>query len=135
MISPIIEAAANLAARIIENELRAQAPSEKISKGVSVLPAYSGGGTDLTVEFEIYLEENVIYGIFLDGGTLDQYDPNPDAQWNPDPGVGKGGIEPRYWTNIPEEVQSRIDMIIETALEEAQEKQIEADLDKQFDNI
>ena len=135
MISPIIEAAANLAARIIENELRAQAPSDKISKGVSVIPAYSGGETDLTVDFDIFLEEDVIYGIFLDGGTLDLYDPNPDANWNPDPGVGEGGIKPRYWTNIPEEAQSRIDMIIETALEEAKEKEIEEKLDKQFDSI
>jgi hypothetical protein len=135
MISHIITEAANLAARIIENELRAQAPSDKISKGVSVVPAYSGGETDLTINFDIYLEENVIYGIFLDGGTLEQYDPNPDAKWNPDPGVGKGGIEPRYWTNIPEEAQLRIDMIIEAALEEAKEKEIEEQLDKQFDSI
>lgn len=133
--SPIIEAAANLAARIIENELRAQSPSEKIAKGVTVVPTYEGEENEIIVDFDIYLEENVIYGIYLDSGTLKQYEPNPDANWNPDPGKGIGGIEPRYWTNIPEEVTARIDLIIETALEEAKEKEIEAEIDKQFDNI
>ena len=135
MISPIITEAANLAARVMENELRAQAPSEKIAKGVSVMPVYEGGEDNLSVDFDIYLEESVIYGIFLDSGTLDQYEPNPDANWNPNPGVGKGGIEPRYWTNIPEEATARIDLIIETALEQAKEKEIEAEIDKKFDSI
>jgi hypothetical protein len=135
MISPIITQAANLAARIIENELRAQAPSGKIASGVSVVPSYQGSGNEIEVNFDTYLEEEVKYGIYLDSGTLKEKLPNPDGEYNPDPGEGKGGIKPRYWTNIPEESQYRIDLIIDTALETAKEKEAEEKLDKIFDKL
>ena len=130
---PIIEAAGYQAARIIENELRAQAPSDAIAKGFVVLPVYTQVSEDeIDVDFEYFLEEEVFYGYFLNTGTLDELAPSDEAPWNPTPGKGQGGIKPRYWMNLPEEVQFRIDMIIDLALEEATDKKVEQELDKQF---
>jgi hypothetical protein len=130
--SPIIEAAAYEAARVIQNELMAQAPSEKIAKGITVEPVFDEGGEEISVDFEIVLDDSVFYGSFLNTGTLAELDPSDDAEWNPEPGKGKGGIKPRYWLNWSEEIQVRIDLIIEAALELAQEKEIEKQLDEQF---
>lgn len=118
--------AAELAARVIQNELMAQAPSEKIAKGLTVVPIYS----ENDVDFEIVLDDSVKYGIFLDSGTLAEKVVDPDAEWDPNPGKGKGGIKPRYWTNLEESMQVRIDMILEEALEKIQERK----LDKEFEN-
>jgi len=130
--SPIIEAAAYEAARVVQNELMAQAPSDKIAKGLTVVPIIEGQGDDTSISYEILLDENVIYGVFLDSGTLEEYDPNDEAEWDPNPGKGEGGIKPRYWISIPEEAQVRIDMIIEAALETAKEKEIEEMLEQEF---
>ena len=130
--NPIIEDAAYLAARVIMNELQAQAPSAKIGEGIVVLPTFTGYGSETEVDFEIFLADDVFYGKFLDSGTLDQYDPNPDAEWRPNPGKGEGGILPRYWTNLSEEIQDRVNMIIEDALSQAKEQELEEQLDKEF---
>lgn len=129
---PIIEAAGYQAARIIENELRAQAPSENIAKGFVVLPFITEEEGEILIDFQYFLEEEVFYGYFLNTGTLKELDPSDEATWNPTPGPGEGGIKPRYWMNLPEDTQIRINMIIEAALEEAADKKVEQELDKQF---
>lgn len=132
MISAIIKEAAFMAARIIENELRSQAPSSKIAKGFSVEPVITESNGEIDVDFNYVLEDKVIYGLYLDSGTLREADPSDDAQFNPDPGKGSGGIKPRYWMNYPQEFQERIDMIIDVAIEAAVEAQIDQDLDQEF---
>jgi hypothetical protein len=123
---PIIVEAAEMAARIIQNELRTQAPSEKIASGLTVVPVYTMG----EVDFDVVLDDKVKYGIYLDSGTEDEKKINPDAEWNPNPGKGQGGIKPRYWTNLNESIQVRIDMIIEEAWDTVTEKKLDEQLNK-----
>lgn len=125
MISPLIIQAADLAARVAENEIRSQAPSGTISGGTRVIPILLETPDGFDISFETVLEDSVKYGWYLDSGTLAEKEPNEEAEWNPEPGKGEGGIKPRYWTNLKPEAQARIDMIIEDAFTAAKEAEIE----------
>jgi hypothetical protein len=49
------------------------------------------------------------YGRFLDLGTERYFKgERPDAKWNPSPGKGRGGIKPRYWTNLGKPTEKMI---------------------------
>jgi hypothetical protein len=125
MIDPLITKAADMAARVAENEIRAQAPSENIASGVKVVPSVSGNGGELDITFTTVLDSDVKYGWYLDTGTLKEKRVNDEAEWDPNPGEGEGGIKPRHWTNLPEQAQERIDMLIEEAFVAAQEQRLE----------
>jgi hypothetical protein len=125
MINPLIIKAADMAARVVENEIRAQAPSDKISSGVKVIPTLTEVGDALDINFETVLDSSVKYGWYLDSGTLKEKDPDDNAEWDPNPGEGEGGIKPRHWTNLPEGAQQRVDMIIEDAFVTAKEEELE----------
>ena len=114
-----------MAARVVENEIRAQAPSDKISSGVKVIPTLTEVGDALDINFETVLDSSVKYGWYLDSGTLKEKDPDDNAEWDPNPGEGEGGIKPRHWTNLPEGAQQRVDMIIEDAFVTAKEEELE----------
>ena len=68
------------------------------------------------------------YGIFLDSGTGPYRLPSKTAPFNrtPKSGVGKGGIFPRYWTNLPQETIIRIAEIIDKSLQTQIEEQFKA---------
>jgi hypothetical protein len=49
------------------------------------------------------------YGRFLDLGTERYFKgERPDAKWNPNPGKGRRGIKPRYWTNLGKPTEKMI---------------------------
>ena len=121
---PIIKEAAYTAARIMEANIKAQAPSQKIAGGTKVIPVFDGE----ELRFEVVLDEQVKYGIFLDSGTEREYKPNPNAAWSPNPGKGTDGIKPRYWTNLDEAMQERMTKIIEEAMTKAMEKKIDEEI-------
>jgi hypothetical protein len=53
------------------------------------------------------------YGRFIDLGTERYYKgEKPSARWNPTPGKGKGGIKPRYWTNLGKPTEKQVANIL-----------------------
>lgn len=92
-----------LAARLVENQLRNQAPVKtgKLRSSVAVVPKYFGERVRLDL---IFLQ----YGRFQDLGT-GQYrvPPARRRKWNPNPGRGKGGIKPRFWTTLSDAFKNR----------------------------
>ena len=87
--------AANLAARVYQSKLIFQVPVDtgKLKRSIEVIPEITSDG----VKFR---ETYLTYGIYTDSGTKRYYKPSKKAKWNPRPGKGKGGIKPRYWTNV-----------------------------------
>ena len=106
-----IERAAFLAARVYQTRLRFQAPDgyesgAPLKDSVSVIPRMTGDGFVFDITYRTY-------GRYLDSGTGRYYRPNRRANWRPRPGKGRGGIKPRYWTNIrDEQVLKRITTIL-----------------------
>ena len=102
--------------KLIADRLRSQAPvadkSErgkpkgKLKRSIKVKGYLAPDGLQFKIGFETY-------GIFLDEGT-GVYDKgrSPDKPWNPNPGPGKGGIKPRYWTHLPKQDSIRFKMLI-----------------------
>jgi hypothetical protein len=97
-----IARSAGLAARVYQTRLRLQAPVKTgaLKRSVEVVPLMTGDGFVLK---ETFLQ----YGIYTDSGTGRYYKPNKKAKWNPRPGRGRGGIKPRYWTNISDQFTLR----------------------------
>lgn len=95
-------------AKLMQDQLRKQAPvaTGKLQRSVVVKAKESKDGVQLVTGY-------LTYGIFTDSGTGKFRKPNPEAKWNPAPGKGKGGIRPRYWTNLDNSVTIRIARIIE----------------------
>lgn len=95
-------------AKLMQDQLRRQAPvaTGQLQKSVVVRAKESPDGVQLVTGF-------LTYGIFTDSGTGRYNRPNPNARFNPKPGKGKGGIKPRYWTNLDNAVTIRIARIIE----------------------
>lgn len=98
-------------AKIMQDQLRKQAPvaTGRLQKSVVVKAKESKDGVQLVTGY-------LTYGIFTDSGTGRYNRPNPEAPWNPKPGKGKGGIKPRYWTNLDDAITIRIARIIEKEL-------------------
>ena len=98
-------------AKLMQDQLRRQAPvaTGKLQKSVVVKAKESKDGVQLVTGY-------LTYGIFTDSGTGRFRKPNPEAKWNPNPGKGKGGIKPRYWTNLDKAITIRIAQIIEKEL-------------------
>jgi hypothetical protein len=84
---------------LIKNKLREQAPDgpeagSPLRNSVTVKVLETRDGFSFVLGY-------LSYGRFLDLGTERYFKgERPDAKWNPKPGKGKGGIKPRYWTNI-----------------------------------
>ena len=98
-------------AKLMQDQLRKQAPDgpapgDPLRKSIVVRAKESKDGVQLVTGY-------LTYGIFTDEGTGRFRKPNPNATWNPKPGKGKGGIKPRYWTNLDKAVTIRIARIIE----------------------
>jgi hypothetical protein len=82
---------------LVRNKLREQVPvgeTGKLQRSITVKVVETPDGFNLVTGY-------LTYGRFVDLGTKRYYKgENPDARWNPNPGKGKGGIKPRYWTNL-----------------------------------
>lgn len=82
---------------LVRNKLREQVPvgeTGKLQRSITVKVVETPDGFNLVTGY-------LTYGRFIDLGTERYYKgENPDARWNPNPGKGKGGIKPRYWTNL-----------------------------------
>ena len=87
--------AATMAARVYKTRLRYQAPvaTGKLKRSIEVVP-------EITRDGVAFRETYLTYGIYTDSGTKRYYKPNKKANWRERPGKGRGGIKPRYWTNI-----------------------------------
>ena len=92
---------------LVKNKLREQSPDGpepgaplRNSITVKVVETRDGFG---------FVEGYLTYGRFLDLGTEGYFKgERPDAKWNPNPGKGKRGIKPRYWTNLGKPTQRMI---------------------------
>ena len=95
-------------AKLMQDQLRKQAPvaTGALQRSVVVKAKESPDGVQMVTGY-------LTYGIFTDSGTGKFRKPNPNAIFNPNPGKGKGGIKPRYWTNLDNAVTIRIARIIE----------------------
>ena len=100
---------------IMQDQLRKQAPDNPDESGsplrnsVTVKAVETKDGIQMRVGY-------LTYGRFLDSGTGRYRKPNPDAPFNPKPGKGRGGIKPRYWTNLGKATTAKIAKIIKTEL-------------------
>jgi hypothetical protein len=107
----------NMAARLIEANLKRQAP---VGKGTKKKP---GGALKRSIKVKAnYTGESVqfrysylYYGVYVDKGTRPYgvygkgSKPGP---WNPNPGKGEGGIKPRFWTSLENSTKIRVKRII-----------------------
>jgi hypothetical protein len=101
-----IQSVLNKAAIVYQNRIKFQAPVDTGRLKASVkVQAFIDADFD-AIRFEVgYLR----YGRFTDLGTGPYYKgENERAKWNKSPRKGKGGIRPRYWTNIDQQEKTRI---------------------------
>lgn len=117
----------NKISRRLEAILQSQAP-------VDIAVIYDQNG------FIIY--DPTTYGMYLHRGTGEEIDgaaSQDDSKtylnlirkkWNPNPGVGEGGIKPRYWMNFSDSVYEMIDEELEKVITEELEKGITQLLNK-----
>ena len=98
--------------KIMQDQLRRQAPvaTGALQKSVTVRAVETKDGVQFIKGF-------LNYGVFTDSGTGRYRRPNPNAKFNPRPGKGKGGIKPRYWTNLDNAITIRIAEIIEREMD------------------
>jgi hypothetical protein len=93
---------------LIKNRLRFQVPvgeTGDLKKSITVKVEETSRGVK-------FIEGYLTYGIFTDSGTGRYWKPNPKAKWNPKPGKGKGGIKPRYWTNLDTATTTMISQLL-----------------------
>jgi hypothetical protein len=112
MITERVMTAARAAAQIIEQDIKAQSPSRRIAAGLRVDPVIQDG----EISFEVTFSDNTKYGVYLDRGTgRYRASENEVGVWNPNPGKGKGGIIPRFFTVISEAAVERVGEVLESA--------------------
>lgn len=119
--------AARSAAQIIEQDIRSQSPSRRIARGLKVDPIVEQD----EIAFEVTFDDNVKYGVYLDRGTGKYRASETEVgKWNPNPGKGKGGIIPRFFTVIPETALERVYQVLEEAFVADMEEDLEKALGK-----
>jgi hypothetical protein len=93
---------ANMAARVLQNLLKRQAPKKTgaLKNSVKVTAKVTANGIS-------FIEGFNRYGIYLDKGT-GPYKVKQMGNWNPKPGKGKGGIKPRFWTALDTTTRTQI---------------------------
>jgi hypothetical protein len=93
---------ANMAARIMQNLLRRQAPKKTgaLRSSITVTGRATADGISFTTDY-------MRYGIYTNKGTGPYYTERI-GEWNPKPGKGKGGIKPRFWTAIDTMTRSQV---------------------------
>lgn len=92
---------------LVKNKLKGQSPDgpepgSPLRNSITVKVVENPDGFSLVSGY-------LSYGRFLDLGTERYFKgERPDAKWTPNPGKGKGGIKPRYWTNLGKPTQKII---------------------------
>lgn len=116
-----IQSILNKAAIVYQNRLKFQSPVDTGALKQSIrVRAFVGGDWD-SVRFEIDYKS---YGRFTDLGTGPYYrGEEPEAKWRSRRGrKGKGGIQPRYWTNLNERETERITNMLYPEIEKAMQE-------------
>ena len=94
---------------LVKNKLREQVPvgeTGKLQRSITVKVVETEDGFSLVSGY-------LTYGRFVDLGTRRYYKgEKPSARWNPNPGKGKGGIKPRYWTNLGKPTEKQVANIL-----------------------
>lgn len=120
--------------RKLEQILQGQAPVASGNLRSQVTVTYDETG------FVISLG-NATYGIYLHEGTgmeassgagsnfATAYLNMSDFTWNPRPGMGEGGIKPRYWMNFSDTVYEMINDEISAAYAEAINQIVQQELE------
>jgi hypothetical protein len=101
-----IQGILNRGAITLQNRLKFQAPVDtgELKRSIKVR-AYVSSDWD-SVRFEA---DYKTYGIYTDLGTGKYFRGEEErAKWRRNPPKGKGGIRPRYWTNIGYQESQRI---------------------------
>ena len=125
-ITPELKKKISTIARMYEAFIKGQAKTSEIAAGTTVVPIYG----DNTIELSVVLADEVFYGIFLDQGTGPYYSRTAErGPFNPNPPKGTGGIIPRFWMSLSETMEERFNQMIEDAIAEEQEKEIDLILD------
>jgi hypothetical protein len=101
---------ANMAARIMQNLLKRQAPKGKLRSSIRVTAKMTPKGFSFT-------EDYFKYGVYLNRGTGPYYSKQL-GEWNPSPGKGKGGIRPRYWTALDSMTRTSVAKLFTKALKD-----------------
>ena len=111
---------------LIKNRLKFQVP---VAKGTKKKP---GGALKASIDVKVYQNDRGIqfkssyaeYGKFTDEGTRPYWKgEQPTKKWKPNPGPGKKGIKPRYWTHLDTATMQQISKLVvkETAKQLAKE--------------
>jgi len=103
------------AAKEIKSILIAQVPVYKGDRS-DIIKGLLKGSIGVKVDANGWSVKMMKYGMFLNSGSGPYFKPSTIKPWNPRPGKGKGGIKPRYWENIPKDVEMRIMDTIATAI-------------------
>jgi hypothetical protein len=101
---------ANMAARIMQNLLKKQAPKKTGDLKTSI--KVTARVTDKNISFTTDYNK---YGIYTNKGT-GPYKVKKIGEWNPKPGKGKGGIKPRFWTALDSMTRTNIASLISKGL-------------------
>jgi hypothetical protein len=104
---------------LVKNKLKEQVPvgeTGKLQRSITVKVQETKDGF-------VFVTGYLTYGRFLDLGTRRYFKgERPDAKWNPNPGKGKGGIKPRYWTNLGKPTEKMIaDLVAKEIVKQAQQ--------------
>lgn len=111
-----LSAPLNMAARLIEANLRRQVPVGKgtkkkkggaLKRSIKVKANYTGKSVQFRYSYNSY-------GVFVDKGTgpYAVRGKGRSGQWNPNPGKGTDGIKPRFWTSLESSTKIRVKKII-----------------------
>lgn len=97
-----LDAAISMGARVIAANLRRQVPVKTgaLKRSISVRGYFEGGSLKFSSDY-------LRYGIFTDLGT-GRYRATKRSGFMPNPGKGKGGIRPRFWTTLERSVSVNI---------------------------
>ena len=97
-----LQGIANMSARLMQTLLKRQAPRKTgaLKSSIRVSTKVTNNGVSFTTDY-------LPYGIYTNKGT-GPYHTEKMGQWNPNPGKGKGGIKPRFWTAIDSMTRTQI---------------------------
>lgn len=99
----------NMAARLIEANLKRQAPVDTgaLKRSIKVKANYTGESVQFRYSYNTY-------GVFVDKGTgpYAVRGKGRTGSWNPRPGKGTDGIKPRFWTSLENSTKIRVKRII-----------------------
>jgi hypothetical protein len=99
-------------ATLIRKNLQEQAPVKTgaLRRSIRVRPVETSDGYAFRASYKVY-------GIYLDKGT-GPYASKARGKYNKNPGKGKGGIIPRFWTTLQFSTIRRVKQILAKAVDD-----------------